>query len=205
VLLKDENSLRKLVGFDMAENKLYVKKVTNSPVESGENLTLGENETYVKHPINSDVLPNGPPGLPIPGIYITALDSDSASLSGEVLSGSMGILAINYEGNILVGVKLVGDKFVPTGKESLRVDTGDLMKATVRWSGKNFKNPVWKESEYQINPNRSSKTYFKLATIHKDTTYNYQFLNIMKMEELDAELDTRMPIVVEEDPATEGP
>ena len=83
VLLKKGNSLRKLVGFDMAENKLYVEKVTSSPVESGlvsvkivpfqelcfrGNLTLGENETYVKHPINSDVMPNGPPGLPIPGM-----------------------------------------------------------------------------------------------------------------------------------------
>ena len=118
----------------------------------------------------------------------------------------------------MVGVKLVGDKFVPTGKESIRVDTGDLMKvrhcvgsgiltiqANVRWSGKNFKNPIWKESEYQINPNRSSKAYFKLATIHKNKTYNYQFLNINKMEETDTTLDTRNSVVAKEDHATEGP
>ena len=79
------------------------------------------------------------------------------------------------------------------------------IQADVRWSGKNFKNPIWKESEYLINPNRSSKAYFKLATIHKDKTYNYQFLDINKMDEVDATLDTRMPVMMKEDPATEGP
>merc|ERR1712226_1659908 len=189
-LLKGEEA-HKVVGFNTTDMTLQLEEVksfrTLSP-GNPESLTTDQNETYNQmflHSINEGDLPdtavsrsNGSASVPTTGLYVTLLNSKKSALTVKGLHKSIGILAITYMGPTMKGVKVLGDKFVPANKTSVKVDFTS-MAAQVRWAGKGFKNPKWKPSEYQETdtPGR-----FKILTRHNNKTFTMEMVRLDLLE-----------------------
>merc|ERR1712130_503925 len=132
VVIKVGNEVQKVIGYDIVGkhavgvNKTLRMETLAGTSVSGDVLQLGE-ISYERHTISPDI-PNG--SKLRPGLYASRLGGDITTgwydeAAETKLGDSMGILSFSYKGPTFVGVKLVGDTYVPAGEESTRVNTTD--------------------------------------------------------------------------------
>jgi len=214
VVIKDNNEFQKVVGYEIigedavGENKtLQMETLAGArAIVSGDVLKLGET-SYKRHKISQE-RPRDQKLLR-PGLYAsrggdattTGWFNDAAE--GRKLGSSMGILAFSYQGPMFVGVKLVGDTYVPAGEESTRVNTTDGS-AGVKWAYPGYINPNWKPSRLDSGDEMDKEGHFKIITTVKNKEYFTEFIHLDEMVKVDAGVAVRFshqPLPLEE----EGP
>lgn len=193
-----ENEFQKVVGYDIigkdavGENKTLQMETLAGVSVSEDVLKLGET-SYERHTIS----PEKPNDSKLqPGLYASRLGDatttgwfDEAAETGK-LGNSMGVLAFSYQGAIFVGVKLVGDTFVPAGEESTRVNTADGT-AEVKWAYPGYKNPNWKPSKLDVKEEMDEQGHFTIITTSGNKDYFTEFVPLDKMVEVDAGVAVR--------------
>jgi hypothetical protein len=198
VVIKVENQFKKVVGYDIiggnavGENKTLQMETLAGASVSEDVLTLGE-ISYERHTISQEK-PND--SNLRPGLYASRLGDatttgwyDEAPETGK-LGNSMGILAFSYQGPIFVGVKMIGDTFVPAGEESTRVNTADNT-AEVKWAHPEYKNPNWKASKLDVEDKKEGQGHFKIITTSGGKDYFTEFIPLDEMVEVDAGVAVR--------------
>merc|ERR1712212_140604 len=198
VVIKVENEFQKVVGYDIiggdavGENKtLQMETLAGSRAIVLEDvLKLGET-SYERRTIS--------PAMPkllnafVPGLYTSRLgDATTTGWFDEAaevrkLGNSLGILAFSYQGPIFVGVKLIGDTYVPAGEESTRVNMTDGT-AEVKWAYPGYRDPNWKPSKLGIGNNEG---HFKIITPHNNREYYTEFILLDEMTKVDAGVAVR--------------
>jgi len=199
VVIKVEDKIQKVVGYDIigkdavGENKTLQMETLAGASVSEDVLTLGE-ASYERHTIS----PEKPNDSKLrPGLYASRLGAattsgwfDEAADETGKLGNSMGVLAFSYQGPIFVGVKLIGDTFVPAGEESTRVNTADGT-AEVKWASPGYKNPNWKPSKLDVEDEMDEQGHFTIITTNNNKEYFTEFVPLDKMSEVDAGVAVR--------------
>jgi len=199
VVIKTANKIQKVVGYDIigkdavGENKTLQMETLAGASVSEDVLTLGE-ASYERHTIS----PEKPNDSKLrPGLYASRLGAattsgwfDEAADETGKLGNSMGVLAFSYQGPIFVGVKLIGDTFVPAGEESTRVNTADGT-AEVKWASPGYKNPNWKPSKLDVEDEMDEQGHFTIITTNNNKEYFTEFVPLDKMSEVDAGVAVR--------------
>merc|ERR1712212_1060375 len=199
VVIKVGNEFQKVVGYDIiggdaaGENKTLQMETLAGASVFEDVLKLGET-SYERHTI-SPAMPKLP-NAKVPGLY--ASRQGDATTTGwfdeaaEVrkLGNSLGILAFSYQGPIFVGVKLIGDTYVPAGEESTRVNMTDGT-AEVKWAYPGYRDPNWKPSKLDIEDELDKDGHFKIITAHNNREYYTEFIPLDEMTKVDAGVAVR--------------
>merc|ERR1712181_1505 len=211
-VIKANNEFQKVVGYEIIgedaveENKTLQMETLAEAIVSGDVLELG-GTSFKRHKISQ-----GRPEdqtLPRPGLYASRVGHATTTgwfndaAEGRKLGSSLGILAFSYQGPMFVGVKLVGDTYVPAGEESTRVNTTDGS-AGVKWAHPGYQNPNWKPSRLDGGDEMDQEGHFKIITTVKNKEYFTEFIHLDEMVKVDAGVAVRFshqPLPLEE----EGP
>jgi len=196
VVIKAGNEVQKVIGYDIVGkhavgmNKTLRMETLAGASVSGDVLQLGE-ISYERHTISPDI----PSGSKLrPGLYASRLGGETTTgwydEAAETKLGrdSMGILAFSYKGPTFVGVKLVGDTFVPAGEESTRVNTTDGA-AEMKWASPGYQRPNWKQSK--LDPEENMNGHFTIITSSGNKEYFTEFVHLDEMVEVDAGVAVR--------------
>jgi len=199
VVIKDNNEFQKVVGYEIigrdavGENKTLQMETLAGAIVSGDELELGET-SYKRHMISQERPEDKK--LPRPGLY--ASRGGDASTTGwfddaaesRKLGNSLGILAFSYQGPMFIGVKLIGDTYVPAGEESTRVNTTDGT-AGVKWAHRGYLNPNWKPSRLDSGAEMDKEGHFKIITTANNREYFTEFIHLDEMVKVDAGVAVR--------------
>merc|ERR1712233_250410 len=197
VVIKVGNEVQKVIGYDIVGkhavgvNKTLRMETLAGTSVSGDVLQLGE-ISYERHTISPDI----PSGSKLrPGLYASRLGGDLTTgrydeAAETKLGDSMGILSFSYKGPTFVGVKLVGDTYVPAGEESTRVNTTDGA-AEVKWASPGYQSPNWKPSKLDPEENMNGQGHFTIITSSGNREYFTEFVLLDEMVEVDAGVAVR--------------
>merc|ERR1711936_700509 len=112
-----------------------------------------EDHTYKRY----EVPPNMPnqrwSDLPKPGLYVTEY--------GEY-DDSTGLIAVSYNGSIIVGVKMTGNQFVPAGETTFQINMTDNLSVRMQHASMGFKNARWVDEGYQLASGQLKRWHFKI-------------------------------------------
>merc|ERR1712130_449582 len=196
-VIKAGNEVQKVIGYDIVGkhadgvNKTLRMETLAGASVSGDVLQLGE-ISYERHTISPDI-PNG--SKLRPGLYASRLGGDITTgwydeAAETKLGDSMGILSFSYKGPTFVGVKLVGDTYVPAGEESTRVNTTDGA-AEVKWASPGYQSPNWKPSRLDREENMNGQGHFTIITSSGNREYFTELVHLDEMVEVDAGVAVR--------------
>merc|ERR1712130_948360 len=197
VVIKVGNEVQKVIGYDIVGkhavgvNKTLRMETLAGTSVSGDVLQLGE-ISYERHTISPDI----PSGSKLrPGLYASRLGGDLTTgwydeAAETKLGDSMGILSFSYKGPTFVGVKLVGDTYVPAGEDSTRVNTTDGA-AEVKWASPGYQSPNWKPSKLDPEENMNGQGHFTIITSSGNREYFTEFVLLDEMVEVDAGVAVR--------------
>jgi len=117
---------------------------------SSDSLTADQH-TYTKYPVRAWAPVNK--DMPIPGLYVTEY--------GEY-DDSTGLIAVFYEGHLIIGVKMTGNQHVPAGKKTFIINMTDNMAIKMQHANIGFKNARWVEEGYMLDEKSPTSKYFKI-------------------------------------------
>jgi len=188
--------IQMVVGFALigenavGENKTLVLEMLQGANVSRDVITMGE-KTFERHEISQEMPDNQK--LPKPGLYATRLGDNATTggfEDGAELVNSMGILSFEYDGPIFIGMKLIGDQFVPSGEISTLVNTTDGTAKSL-WANRGYIDPNWKPSEFHFDEGVDKIGHFRVTTIVDKKTYYIEFVHLDEMQKVDAEVAVR--------------
>merc|ERR1719495_3102187 len=217
VVLKIQDQIQKVVGFDIVgenaegNNKTLQMETLAGATVMEDVINLGET-SFQRHKTSEETPLPGNKRLPSPGLYASRLGDEATTgwfddaVKNRKLGDSIGILAFEYKGPIFIGVKLIGDHFVPSGEESTRVNTTDSV-AKAKWANKGYKNPNWKPSEFHFNEGVDKNGHFRITTTVGKKTWYTEFVHLDEMQKVDAGVAVRFAErpVLSSDFEEEGP
>merc|ERR1719341_1734379 len=95
-----------------------------------------EEHTYKRYEVPTKMPDRLWSELPKPGLYVTEY--------GEY-DDSTGLIAVSYNGSLIVGVKMTGNQFVPAGETTFQINMTDNLSVRMQHASMGFKNARWLE------------------------------------------------------------
>jgi len=130
-----------------------------------------EKHTYTRYQVPTSMPDQQWSELPKPGLYVTEY--------GEY-DDSTGLIAVSYNGSLIVGVKMTGNQFVPAGETTFQINMTDNLSVRMQHASMGFKNARWVEEGYQL-AEQLNQWHFKIEnTRHR--SWDCEFYHISKLK-----------------------
>merc|ERR1711990_781080 len=131
-----------------------------------------EDHTYKRYEVPTNMPNRRWSDLPKPGLYVTEY--------GEY-DDSTGLIAVSYNGSIIVGVKMTGNQFVPAGETTFQINMTDNLSVRMQHASMGFKNARWVEEGYQLDSEQLNEWHFKIENV-RHQSWDCEFYHISKLK-----------------------
>jgi len=131
-----------------------------------------EDHTYKRYEVPTKMPDRLWSELPKPGLYVTEY--------GEY-DDSTGLIAVSYNGSLIVGVKMTGNQFVPAGETTFQINMTDNLSVRMQHASMGFKNARWVEEGYQLDSEQLNQWHFKIENT-RHQSWDCEFYHISKLK-----------------------
>ena len=168
VILKLNDEAFKIIKTNITALQIKLKPVQFQQSDLTSDQIVSETGTFKKCLLRSSAIPNS--NLPKPGVYVTEYGS---------YDDSEGLIAVSYNGQSLEGMKLTGNRHVPAGEMTFRMDVSvNPVDVKMQHSNIGFKNARWVADYYVDYMDRDS---FKIKHMSR-SSWDCQFYHVSKFE-----------------------
>merc|ERR1712172_33364 len=94
---------------------------------------------------------------------------------------STGLIAVSYNGSLIVGVKMTGNQFVPAGETTFQINMTDNLSVRMQHASMGFKNARWVEEGYQLDSEQLNQWHFKIENT-RHQSWDCEFYHISKLK-----------------------